>query len=72
MIHALYERLFLCWLDPQWVNGEVHVDVFGRRFILAETPTGISMRTLAVTAPVTFEDPDDAWAAMGLGLEATG
>jgi hypothetical protein len=66
MLEALYERLFLSWLDPRWVDGEVHVDVSGRRFMLAERPTGISMRTLSTTHPVIFDDPKDALAAMGL------
>jgi hypothetical protein len=73
MLTALYEHLCLSWLDPRWVGGEIHVDVFGRRFILGEQPNGVALRTLAVTTPVMFDDPKEVLAAMGLGtIGATG
>jgi hypothetical protein len=40
--------------------------------MLADGPGGVAVRTLAATTPVTFEDPVEALAAMGLGLDATG
>jgi hypothetical protein len=73
MLQDIYDRLLFCRLEPRWVAHEVHVDVFGRRFMLAERPGGITMRTLAGTTQVTFHDFADALAAMGLGaLDATG
>ena len=72
MLQDVYDRLLLRRLDPRWVGREVHVDVHGRRFMLADRPGGVAVRTLATTAPVTFEDPEDALAAMGLALDATG
>jgi hypothetical protein len=73
MLQDVYDRLLLHRLEPRWVAHEVHVDVFGRRFMLADRPGGVSMRTLAVTTQVAFDDPEDALAAMGLGrLDATG
>jgi hypothetical protein len=72
MLQDVYERLLLGRLYPRWVGAELHVDVHGRRFMLRDHAGGLVLRTLATSAPVTFDDPDDAMAAMGLGLDATG
>jgi hypothetical protein len=72
MLQDVYERLLLSHLDPRWVADELHVDVHGRRFMLAAHPDGVAVRTLATTVPVAFDDPEDALNAMGLGLDATG
>lgn len=72
MLQDVYERLLLGRLYPRWVGAELHVDVHGRRFMIRGGPDSLSVRTLATTAPVTFDDPDDALAAMGVGLDATG
>jgi hypothetical protein len=40
--------------------------------MLADRPGGVAVRTLAATTPVTFDDAEEALAAMGLGLDATG
>jgi hypothetical protein len=72
MLQDVYDRLLLRRLGPRWVGDEVHVDVFGRRFMIGDRPGGLAVRTLATSAPVTFEDPEDVLAAMGLGFDATG
>jgi hypothetical protein len=66
MLQDIYERLLRRRLAPRWGGGEVHVDVHGRRFMLADRPGGVRMRTLEATAPLTFDNLDDALAAMGL------
>jgi hypothetical protein len=66
MLQDVYDRLLLHRLEPRWVGDELHVDVFGRRFMVADHPGGVAMRTLTVTAPVVFEEPDEAIAALGL------
>jgi hypothetical protein len=35
-------------------------------------PDALVVRTLAGSSPVTFDDPEDLLAAMGIGLDATG
>jgi hypothetical protein len=65
MLQDVYEWLRLCRLEPRWVADEVHVDIFGRRFMVADHPGGVAVRTLAVTTPVVFGNPDDAIAALG-------
>jgi hypothetical protein len=72
VLQDVYDRLLLRGLSPRWVGGEVHVDVHGRRFMVNDRPGGLAVRTLATAVPVMFDDPDDALAAMGLGLDATG
>ena len=72
MLQDVFDRLLLRQLEPRWVDGEVHVQVLGRRFMIADRPGALAVRTLAGTTPVMFDDPDDVLAAMGLGLEATG
>jgi hypothetical protein len=72
MLQDVYDRLLLHRLDPRWVSGEVHVEVFGRRFMITDRPGGLAVRTLVTTAPVTLDHPDDVFAAMGLGINATG
>jgi hypothetical protein len=72
MLQDVYERLLFYRLDPRWIGDEIHVDVHGRRFMIRGRPDGLAVRTLATAAPVTFDDPDDALAAMGLGFDATG
>jgi hypothetical protein len=73
MLQDVFDLLLLHRLEPRWVDGEVHVDIFGRRFMIGDRPGRVAVRTLATTAPVTFDDPEDALAAMGLGLlDATG
>ncbi len=54
------------------MGGEVHVSVHGRPFMIGDRPGGLLVHTLATSAPVMFDDPDDVLAAMGLELDATG
>ena len=66
MLQDVFARLLSHQLEPRWVGDELHVDVFGRRFVVGAHPSGVAVRTLAVTAPVVFEEPDEAIAALGL------
>jgi hypothetical protein len=72
MLQDIYERLLLHRLEPRWGGGEVHVNIDGRRFMLADRPGGVSVRSLSSTAPMIFDNPEDALAALGLALDATG
>ena len=66
MLQDVYARLLTHQLEPRWVGNELHVDVFGRRFMVGDHPNGVAVRTLTVTAPVVFEEPEEAIAALGL------
>ena len=66
MLHDVYVRLLLHRAEPRWINGELHVEVFGRRFTLVDHPNGVAVRTLAATAAVVFESPEEALAGLGL------
>jgi hypothetical protein len=72
MLQDIYEQLIKRRLEPRWGGGEVHVNIDGRRFMLADRPGGVAVRTLAATAPMIFDNPEDALAALGLALDATG
>jgi hypothetical protein len=72
MLEDVYELLVLRRLAPRWVDGEVHVDVRGRAFAVADHPVGVAI----VKRPTARPDakvyanvcraPDQAIAAMGL------
>ena len=66
MLHDVYVRLLLHRASPRWINGELHVEVLGRRFTLVDHPNGVAVRTLAATAAVVFESPEEALAGLGL------
>jgi hypothetical protein len=70
MLRDFCTLLVLRRLAPEWIGGEVRVDVAGRQFVLADHPFGVVVREEPEEVAVVCEDPDDALAALGLPVES--
>jgi hypothetical protein len=70
MLQDVYNLLLLQRLEPRWVNGELHVDEYGRAFAVTEHPDGVAVckRTTTAADDKVFayicEEPDQALAAL--------
>jgi hypothetical protein len=55
MLPDVFEGLLSHPLAPQRVGDELHIDVFGGRFMVGPLPGGVAVRTVAATTPVREE-----------------
>lgn len=71
MLQDVYDELRMRRLEPRWVGDEVHVEVHGRAFAVADHPQGVSVRKQhTVSQAEAVADicarPEQAIAALGL------
>ena len=71
MLEDLFDLLLLRRLDPARVDGDVHVDVLGRSYAVAEHPLGLSVqRRVPQAVAIVCEGIEAALAILGLPPEA--
>jgi hypothetical protein len=72
MLQEVFDLLLLRRLEPRWVGGELHVEVRGRAYALADYPGGVAIRKAETRTPDepifanVCEEPEEAITALGL------
>jgi hypothetical protein len=72
MLQEVFDLLLLRRLEPQWVGGELHVQIRGRAYALANYPGGVAIREADMKTPdesifaSVCEQPEEAISALGL------
>jgi hypothetical protein len=51
--------------DARWVGGEVRIEVCGRRFTVADHPSGVLVQDEDEQVAIVYKDPEEALAALG-------
>jgi hypothetical protein len=72
MLRDVYDMLWSGGLEPRWVDGEVHVEIRGRSFAVADSPRGVTIRKQHIASPAetiadVCGDRRQVLSALGLG-----